>query len=125
MVASGLPERNGRNHAREIARMSLALVLRVKDFQIHHRPGERLEMRVGLHTGPCTAGVVGARRPRFCLFGDTVNTANRVESTGEPGKIHVSTATHEALKWWPEFRLKLRGEVSLFFKLKIQSVSKQ
>ncbi|RWS19314.1 atrial natriuretic peptide receptor 1-like protein, partial [Leptotrombidium deliense] len=82
MVVSGLPTRNGNLHAREIARMSLALLNAVVSFKIRHRPTEQLKLRIGLHTGPCVAGVVGLKMPRYCLFGDTVNTASRMESNG-------------------------------------------
>lgn len=82
MVASGLPMRNDNYHAREIARMSLALLNAVMSFTIRHRPGEQLKLRIGMHTGPCVAGIVGLKMPRYCLFGDTVNTASRMESTG-------------------------------------------
>lgn len=82
MVVSGLPMRNGDRHAAEIARMSLALLDAVKSFTIRHKPDEQLKLRIGIHTGPCAAGVVGHKMPRYCLFGDTVNTASRMESTG-------------------------------------------
>ncbi|XP_058797838.1 atrial natriuretic peptide receptor 1 isoform X3 [Phymastichus coffea] len=113
MVVSGLPVRNGMNHAREIARMSLALRDTVMTFRIRHRPNEQLKLRIGLHTGPVVAGVVGLRMPRYCLFGDTVNTASRMESTGEELKIHVSTDTKELLDTFGTFDLVLRGEVEL------------
>ena len=51
MVVSGLPIRNGPNHAREIARMSLSILQAVKTFRIRHKPGQQLKIRVGLHTG--------------------------------------------------------------------------
>ena len=51
MVVSGLPVKNGNNHAREIARMSLRLLERVKTFRIRHRPNDKLKLRIGLHTG--------------------------------------------------------------------------
>ncbi len=82
MVASGLPMRNGNLHAREIARMSLALLSAVMSFTIRHRPDEQLKLRIGIHSGPVVAGIVGLKMPRYCLFGDTVNTASRIESTG-------------------------------------------
>lgn len=83
MVVSGVPVRNGEKHGPEIARMSLALLNAVGSFRIRHRPGEQLKLRIGIHTGPCAAGVVGLKMPRYCLFGDTVNTASRMESTGQ------------------------------------------
>ncbi|KAK8757693.1 hypothetical protein V5799_004676 [Amblyomma americanum] len=113
MVVSGIPLPNGNLHAREIARMSLALLHNVRSFTIHHRPHEQLRLRIGLHTGPCVAGVVGLKMPRYCLFGDTVNTASRMESTGMALKIHVSSATKSVLDTFKTFRLELRGEVEL------------
>uniref|UniRef100_A0A8C5GD76 Guanylate cyclase n=1 Tax=Gouania willdenowi TaxID=441366 RepID=A0A8C5GD76_GOUWI len=83
MVVSGLPVRNGNLHGREIARMALALLHAVTTFHIRHRAGEQLKLRIGIHSGPVCAGVVGLKMPRYCLFGDTVNTSSRMESSGE------------------------------------------
>ncbi|KAJ8261211.1 hypothetical protein COCON_G00169340 [Conger conger] len=121
MVVSGLPVRNGKLHAREIAGMSLALLEQVKTFKIRHRPNDQLRLRIGIHTGPVCAGVVGLKMPRYCLFGDTVNTASRMESNGEALKIHLSSATKEVLDEFGYFDLQLRGDVEMKGKGKMRT----
>ena len=112
MVVSGLPERRD-DHASQIAQMSLALLHKVKNFTIRHRPNEQLKLRIGIHSGSVVAGVVGSKMPRYCLFGDTVNTSSRMESNGLPLKIHVSSHTKEILSQDPDFQLKFRGTVEM------------
>ncbi|NXN06493.1 GUC2C protein, partial [Indicator maculatus] len=82
MVVSGLPKRNGNRHAVDISMMALDILSFMGSFELRHLPGLPVWIRIGIHSGPCAAGVVGIKMPRYCLFGDTVNTASRMESTG-------------------------------------------
>ncbi|KAH3894135.1 atrial natriuretic peptide receptor 2-like isoform X2 [Dreissena polymorpha] len=113
MVASGVP-RHCNHHAGEIANMALDLLSAVTSFRIRHIPEEKLQLRIGLHTGHCAAGVVGLTMPRYCLFGDTINMASRMESTGKALHIHVSMDFAEALRALNQgFQLLERGVIEV------------
>ncbi len=75
--------------------------------------GERIAYRIGVHVGPVVAGVLGSDRLQYDVWGDTVNTASRLETTGEPGRIHVSGQFAQALNGESGFVLTQRGEVVL------------
>ncbi|XP_077988132.1 retinal guanylyl cyclase 2-like [Glandiceps talaboti] len=114
MVVSGLPIRNGNKHAGEIATLALDLLHASGfKFKIRHMPDKPLKLRIGLHTGPCVAGVVGLTMPRYCLFGDTVNTASRMESTGQAFRIHVNDSVVKKLGELGGYHTEFRGEVIL------------
>ena len=97
MVVSGLPEKTDK-HAGNIASLAIELLAAVHSFRIPHRPNDTLKLRIGIHSGPVVAGVVGLAMPRYCLFGDTVNTSSRMESNGLPLKIHISQECNAELQ---------------------------
>ncbi|XP_057214351.1 guanylyl cyclase C [Triplophysa rosa] len=114
MVVSGLPRRNGNRHAMDICHMALDILAFMGTFQLRHLPGLPVWIRIGVHSGPCAAGVVGIKMPRYCLFGDTVNIASRMESTGLPLRIHVSESTISILQRTDrKFEYEKRGETYL------------
>ncbi|XP_068673854.1 atrial natriuretic peptide receptor 2-like isoform X2 [Montipora foliosa] len=113
MVVSGLPIRNGHQHAAEVADMALHLLQSVQRFNIRHKPNDKLKLRIGIHSGPVCAGVVGLKMPRYCLFGDTVNTASRMESNGEALKIHISGATKDYLDKIGGYHMQERGSIDI------------
>lgn len=115
MVVSGVPQyKTMEYHAEQIAMMAIHILSAVRTFSIPHRLGEQLMIRIGMHTGPCVAGVVGKTMPRYTLFGDTVNTASRMESNGEALRIHCSSSTQKVLSSIDQgFLLEERGTMAI------------
>ncbi|NXH21867.1 ANPRB protein, partial [Bucco capensis] len=113
MVVSGVPKENGIRHASEIASMALDLLDVCKTFKIPHRPNSLLKIRAGIHSGAVVAGVVGTKMPRYCLFGDTVNTASRMESTSEALKIQCSSSAYQLLEQIGDYVLVCRGNLQV------------
>jgi adenylate cyclase len=104
MLAGGLPEARP-DHAAAVAKMALAMLDAVETAG--RAAGEPLQLRIGLNTGALIAGVLGTHKFVYDVWGDTVNTAKRMESYGLPGRVHVSAATRQALG--DAFRLEPRG----------------
>ena len=122
MAAAGVPEPRA-SHAIDAAVFALGLRETVAEI-IREQQAAGLPVfpiRIGLHTGPLVAGVIGQQRFLYDLWGDTVNTASRMESKGEPGRINISAATHARLERWFEttprgrIEVKGKGEVEMFF----------
>ncbi|PFX17353.1 Speract receptor [Stylophora pistillata] len=109
IVVSGLPERNGNKHAGEIASMALRLVVNLKTFKISHMQGTTLQFRIGIHIGPCVAGVVGLKKPRYDIFGETVDITRQMEETATAHRIHVSSMCKSVLDELGGFRMEDRG----------------
>ncbi|CAH1257144.1 NPR2 [Branchiostoma lanceolatum] len=95
-VVSGLPKANDDQHAGEIASLALDFLSAAEVFDPVH-VSCKIKLLIGINTGPCVAGVVGYKRPRYQVFGDTVTTAQSLETTSEGNKIQISSATNDEL----------------------------
>jgi class 3 adenylate cyclase len=108
MVAAGLPLTRT-DHANAIADMALAMQTAVRHF--HSDFGENLQIRIGINSGSAVAGVIGTKKFIYDLWGDTVNVANRMESSGRPNRIQVTEATYELLRH--HYTFVERGKVNV------------
>ena len=106
MVAGGLPEPRP-DHAQAVA--DLALAMQVEVAGRTDPSGRPLQARIGIDTGPVVAGVIGTDKFSYDLWGDTVNTASRMESHGVPGRIQVTAGTYRRLR--DGYRFQRRGPI--------------
>ena len=122
MCAGGLPSVNT-THAVDIVKAAID----IRDFMKSHNKqvvaaGKiPFEIRIGINTGPVVAGIVGIKKFAYDIWGDTVNIASRMESSGEPGKINVSGTTYELVKnnfnctHRGKIEAKNKGEIDMYF----------
>jgi|SRR5450432_2647763 adenylate cyclase len=108
VVAGGVPDYRA-DHASAIA--DLALVMQAQSREFAEKTGQPITIRIGINSGPVVAGVIGKKKYAYDLYGDTVNTAARMESSGVPGEIQVSTSAYELLK--DAYKFTLRGELEI------------
>lgn len=108
MAVAGLPASRP-DHAEAAAEMALGMLIKIAEF--NSKTGTSFSLRIGMNTGPVVAGVIGIKKFSYDLWGDTVNTASRMESQGIPGTIQVSTITYQLLK--DKYKLTKRGSISI------------
>lgn len=122
MCAGGLPVANKTN-ATDIVQAALE----IQQFMVQHSKQRKsdnkeiFEIRIGIHTGPVVAGIVGVKKFAYDIWGDTVNIASRMESSGEPGKVNISGSTYDLVKdkfsciHRGKIQAKNKGEIDMYF----------
>ena len=110
MCACGLPTLNPSN-ARQVVQAAKEMVALVKNELTKSDDLNHFEIRVGIHTGPVVAGIVGIKKWQYDIWGDTVNIASRMESNSRPGRVNLSETTYQIIK--DEFPCEYRGEIEV------------
>lgn len=108
MVVGGLPNPRP-DHATAI--VAMAIDMQKALLKINHQTGESFSIRIGINTGPVVAGVIGIKKFIYDLWGDTVNTASRMESHGQPGAIQITESTYQLIK--DRYRAKSQGKMMI------------
>ena len=112
MAAGGLPVPSDDSMKKTVLAaldIQAFIINRKAKMEAQNKPA--FEMRAGIHTGSVVAGIVGVKKFQYDIWGDTVNTASRMESNGEVGKVNISQATYNLLKDDPDFSFESRGKI--------------
>jgi len=122
MCAGGLPEVND-THPADTVKAGLEMQAFMNQFNADRAAKNQpvLSMRIGIHTGPVVAGIVGSKKFAYDIWGDTVNIAARIESSSEIGRVNVSAATYALIKdsinceYRGKIAAKNKGEIDMYF----------
>ncbi|XP_045029209.1 soluble guanylate cyclase 89Db isoform X3 [Daphnia magna] len=110
MVVGGAPTRND-THVKDVCMVALEFRDVINELSVNS--ATPVHIRIGVHSGSTVAGVLGRKQPRYCFFGDTVNTAARMQTTSLPGKIHISRPSYNLLQCFVGFICEMRGTIMI------------